>query len=368
MKVRNYAYCFFIGMLFLLLLGACIDLISLNISDENLQKIVIQAKIQKGTPSIIEVEVSKSAGSIEFFNAQKISDAKVKVIDQTQRSISIPKADFGSYFLLWTNNREFEIIRGNSYQLEVQLPNGELYQSNFEKIYGVPEALRLDVELETKNVLNEVGTIISQDFMQIFVGTPLRHPDEAENAYLKWDMEGVFLLREVPPPFPGPDPKSCYISEALRLDKVHVFNGLEATFTSNNIERLMIYEEPVSWHYSLGYYLTIYQQSLSKGAYKYWNSVKQVAEREGSLFETPPGKINSNIYNINNSSEEVLGYFYVTEIDTIRRLIKPEDVNYPSQICTPFLGEEKYATAPDYCKNCLLWPNSSTQKPYYWIE
>ena len=351
-----------ISFLILIVFGSCIDIISVSLEEDNPQKVVVQASIRKGNPSIIEVYLSQSADFLKITNAIQISGARVKILDKAQKSIDVIEREPGFYQTSWTNNGDFNIERGESYQLEIEMPDGKIYHSEFEPIYAVPKVDSIHINIETRSILNEQENIVESAFIQFQVETPLKHPSEAEKAYLKWDMEGVFRINELLPPGPFPNPKSCYISEFIGVDQVNVFNGFETSRAK--LDDYLIYEEPMNWHYSAGYYLTVYQQSLSKGAYEYWQLVGDVASREGSLFETPAGKIVSNIYNVNDAEEEVLGYFYVTEVDTIRRHITAEDANYPQQPCTPYTYEE----APSYCRQCLDWPKSSTIKPDYWID
>ncbi len=360
--MMNRYFPFLLGIMMLSLWGGCVDDIPLEVPEGNTQKLVIQASIMKGNPSVIEVLLSHSADFVQYFNARQISGASVKILDETQRSLLIPEARPGLYRLAWVNDGDFEIARGQTYQLEVQLPTGASYLSSLERIYAVPAATDIHIGLQTRSVLNEAENIVETPFIQFLIETPLKHPDETEKAYLKWDMEGVFRLIELEAPIPIPGPQTCYISESIGLGQVHVFNGFETS--DDRLTNHLIYEEAINWNYSAGYYLTVYQQSLSKGAYEYWNKVSEVSAREGSLFEPPPGKIKSNIYNVDDEQEQVLGYFYATEVDSIRRFIQPQEANSPSAPCFAYT----YETADDYCRNCLLWPNSTLRKPDYWVE
>lgn len=355
-------YIFFLGVLILFWESSCIDIISLDTPELNPQKIVIQASVKKGNPSLIEVYINQSAEFVKIASGIQISGASVKLLDEAQRSILIPEQKPGFYKLNWTNNTDFDIEVGKSYQLHVEHPDGNIYQSDFDRIHAVPEAKGINIGLETRDVLNEQENIITTQFIKFLMETSLKHPVEENKAYLKWDMEGVYQYLELPAPIPIPGPKTCYIYESIGLDKVNIFNGFETS--TPELENHLLFEEPINGSYSVGYYLTVYQQSLSKTSYEYWEQVREVSAREGSLFESPPGKIKSNIYNINDETEQVLGYFYTTEIDTIRRLIRASDVNYPKQPCTGFTYEE----APNTCRNCLLWPNSTTRKPSFWVD
>jgi hypothetical protein len=55
------------------------------------------------------------------------------------------------------------------------------------------------------------------------------------------------------------------------------------------------------------------QYSLSKGAYNYWNQKKVDLLETGGMYTTQPGQPVSNIRNVNDPEEVVLGYFWASE-------------------------------------------------------
>jgi len=359
MHLQTNCFCL-LGVLFLLA-TACIDPVEVDVPGSNVRKPVIQGSIKLGAPSLIEVSLHRSADFISYYNAAPIEGAAVHIEDQGGNRLQIPQEKPGFYRLNWTNDGQFDIVRGGAYRLLVQLADGKVYESEYEQIRAVPRADSIEVRTEVRQELNETENIIDVAYIQFLIDTPLQHPDETERAYLKWEFEGAFKLIELLSPAPLPPPqKTCYISEKIRLDVVSIFNGHEAT--SPRLQQFQILEEPVNWNYYRAYYLTVYQQSLSREAYTYWSQVKEVTARTGSLFEAPPGKVITNLHNPSNPEEEVLGFFYVTEVDTIRRLIRPEEAGTPRGFCEVFTYEE----AEDFCRNCLLYPNSSLQKPAYW--
>ena len=362
MRNKTTTYLLLLCVFTLLFGESCVDLISIDIEESNPQKTVIQASIKKGSPSEIEVFISQSAEFVKIASGKKVSGANVQILDENQKSLLIPEKEPGYYQLRWNNDGDFDIDRGKSYQLLVELADGNVFRSEFDRIHAVPEANDVHIQLEAREVLNSEENIITTTFIQFLIETPLKHPEEEDKAYLKWDMEGVYKLVELPKPIPIPCPKTCYISEFVALDQVNVFNGFETS--ANKVSDYMLYEEPINAQFSAGYYLTVFQQSLSESSYKYWEQVHDVSSREGSLFESPPGKIRSNIHHSNDETNQVLGYFYVTEVDTIRIYISPDDAGRPSEPCSSFTYED----SPKYCQNCLEWPKSSLVKPAYWIE
>ena len=130
------------------------------------------------------------------------------------------------------------------------------------------------------------------------------------------------------------------------------------------ISPFFIMEEPVTHKISSGYILTAFQQSLSTEAFQYWDKVSQVISRSGGFLETPPGKIQGNISQVGDPNIEVLGLFYASDVDTQRVLVSVTDFPFSVRgFCSRFAS---YEEASEACRNCLLWPNSTYERPSFW--
>ncbi len=51
------------------------------------------------------------------------------------------------------------------------------------------------------------------------------------------------------------------------------------------------------------------QYSLGEEAFHYWNELKKTSQEQGFLFDRQPALLKSNIHNVNDESEIVLGFF-----------------------------------------------------------
>ena len=60
------------------------------------------------------------------------------------------------------------------------------------------------------------------------------------------------------------------------------------------------------------YYLAIGQQSLSRGAYQYWQTVQALTGNVGSVFDATPATLTGNISNVNVNGPPMPGYFQVS--------------------------------------------------------
>jgi len=134
------------------------------------------------------------------------------------------------------------------------------------------------------------------------------------------------------------------------------------------LEKQFIIEEELNHRFARGYYLTVRQQSISEEAFEYWESIRKVVDISGNFFEAPPGKIRGNFSNTADPEEDVFGYFSAIQEDTIRLFVSPADIN---EVILPLCpGSVAVGQEPPrfICFECLLLPNSSSQKPDYWIQ
>lgn len=354
----------YIGIICLLFLGSCIDEIDFEIEEEVIKKTVIQGSVIAGEPSVISVSVGKSADFITANNGSPIVDAEVLIRDKNGASLIINPSESGKYEAEWVNDAAFSIETGKSYQLSVTLRSGEEYLSTFEPLISVPKVTQVDVVFETRQELNEEENIVQVPYVEFLVHTPLRPAPDQPKTYLKWDLEGNYRFKEIPAAIPF-ESKTCFYFEKMSLGKVLTISELD--LNQEYLSQYFVMDTRANHRFANGFYLTVIQQSLSRKAYEYWNMVKQVSERTGSIFEAPPGKIISNIHNENDPEEEILGYFYLTQTDTLRRLIKPADAGSPREFC---FGKVRMEGDRDTtsCEDCLRFPSSTITQPEWWIE
>jgi len=354
-------------LFFLCLLGllpACVDEIPLPAPGEAAPPLVIQGRVSKGEPSLIRVQLSLAASFAADDFPERISGAQVSAVDRDGRELLVPEVDKGLYERLVGADEPQSIEIGRAYQLQVRLPDGRIYHSDFESILPVPRPDSLSYTAITRAAINESGNIEEVPVLQVYLYSPLTLAGTAGKPALKWDFTGVWQLRETDTGSPA-GARSCYVSQGINLDRVVVLDGREVD--ADYLDRRFLLEEPIDHRFAVGYYLTVIQQSLSPAAYTYWSQVAAVTERSGGLFEKPPASVPGNIRNIADPAEKVLGFFYAGAADTLRKRISlPSDLrprpNCPANL-SPSMG---IGQVPEECLNCLLWPTSVLQRPPYW--
>ncbi len=361
MNIRIFLIC-------LLLFTSCLDEISFATDDSNDGNLVVQAKLTKGNPSTIHVQIHQinTLQGENAINPIEVNVQNVRLTNDLGQTLELKQTmGSSSYFEeIPINDPQFSVETGQSYQLNVLTQEGDEIVSTFEPILPTPSMNSIGFEIKKGVVLDRFEDEATFDFLEYHVSTDLT-TFNGERPFLKWNFEGAYQVWDLQPPEdipPFPPRDLCYVKEKLNENKVVVFDS--NLVEDEQLQQFAVLEEFLNSRYVYGYYLTVFQESLSEGAYHYWNQVAQVTDRSGGLFETPAGEIESNFTNLNRTENVIYGYFYAVERDTLRRYIPPSEVNYPLHLCGEFT--QTYEDAPAQCKDCLLWENSSFEKPDYW--
>ena len=194
--------------------------------------------------------------------------------------------------------------------------------------------------------------IDESDDVVIFVNTPLL--GEGQETYLTWNVSGEWRMSEIGNIFND----ICYITETIDFGNAPVFSSEDAS--GDFLPDQEIFTRGVDHRFHDTYLFFIYQQSLTKTAYEFWNAVNLEINRTGDIFETPPANVRGNISNVDNPTEEVLGLFYATAVDTSLLFVRGSEVENPQPECRPF------PPPPAYCNNCLLRDGATITRPDYW--
>ena len=349
------------------LTASCLDQIELDQPERPSRGMVIQGRISLGDPIVIEANVNELF--VYTTNLPNpIGGATVKIYNDQNQSLTLITNYDGTYYRsIPRNTPEFVVNEGGSYQLEVLLPNGKRYLSGWESMLQTPSIDSLNYSIVQREVPTQIGTLTLEDFLAFEVSGSFSAPNDTRRSMLYWEIDQSFRLTEAPtnPAYVNNAPRVCYLSYRLISDNVRVLDGREAG--QGYFTRYPIQETRLDYRFAEGYYLTVLQHRLSEGAFTYLNQVSQLLASRGTLFDSPPGSISTNMSSPTNPDELVYGYFYATSPDTLRLYLSPEELNNPARYCP--LPPPDGAPAPvTVCDDCFISSSASTQKPPYWIE
>ncbi len=340
-----------------LLLSSCLDEIELKNQRFETKAVIIQGRLILGAPSLVEVSVQRVGDIDGSETAIHIGSAKVTLEQADGTSIEVPEVNTAKLYRasIPTNQGTFKVQTGQTYRIKVSLLDGRQYESEFEPLLAVPELEKTNYTIQDLTLPDKKGFLTKATYLRFWVNSKLKAANNPDRSRLRWELNAVYRLSDN-------IPKVCYNYEPQRVDKVFIYEG--PGLQLERLDTFYLADVRLDHRFAEGFYLTVLQESLSPTAFTYWDQVKTLAERSGSMFEEPAGKIVSNLRS-KNPAEEVYGYFYATAQDTLRMYIRPEQVGMPTKYCPqppqPRIG-------PTICDNCLLQTGSSLTKPNFWIE
>jgi len=367
-SIKSYLKNLSLAVHLLWILTGCIEPTDITTSTDQIT--VINGRLTNATnyPAHIWVETSTSEQS----ERAPVKNASVLIRDDTGTEILFYYNKSQACYLPKSN---FVGSQGTSYQLEVNIGD-QVYQSNFQKLPSVNSTDESYFQFEKSTSLTSAGVLLEEHSVQVYNNVNL--PASNEPYYLRWDVEEVYLFSEIPvPSVPFYSPQNCFISVLNLPSKINLIANTKGE--SRQLDSIKIINHVLDETFSGNHYFGIFQASITKEAYEYWQKIDQTVNRTGSLFEIAPATITGNIKNCNNESEQVLGFFEVASMDSTALLIKHGDLPiHVSPECRPkpydFFRSLPYncmtcvinAGVDPECVNCLLKPNSTKKIPSYY--
>lgn len=297
----------------------------------------------------------------------KISGAEIYVTTGGGQRYLLREFKTGLYK---TDSTIFRGQPGEIYTLHI-ISNGREYQSDPYIMEPVPDIDSIYFEKQQVLVNNATETV---DGIMIYLDS-----EEGQNEYYRWDFEETWKFRV-------PNPKKyIYINDSNIIPVARINDYCWKSKKSDEVMVQSVLQNqgnriksvPVNFIASdksdrllIQYSIVVKQYSISKKEFDFWSNMKKVNESGGDIFETQPFPVISNIHNINDPEEKVLGYFQVSAMRECRKNIlfreivrlglpiyhypceriemSPDDYPRPNPFVPPITWNEIYDM---YCKN-----------------
>ncbi|MCF8225163.1 MAG: DUF4249 domain-containing protein [Bacteroidales bacterium] len=288
------------------------------------------------------------------------------------------------------------IVYGMQYELSIITPDGNEYLSDPETLLRPMDIDSIYYHLE-KMVSSTPGDTLSG--IRFYLDYSFDHEI---SLYNRWELIETYEFQN--PNYQGyiydvdrklkplPDELSdrqCWITNPIReiytQSTLNVSGGVYRRyplhFVSNETQQLL--------H---GYSLLVRQYTLTKGAYTYWNAMKNNSNAAG-IFDKQPVLAPSNICNISDEDEYVIGYFSISGarqqrifIENVEGLEIVEKIfcfpkfelgslyyisrdllpRYLSRATWPEDGKVYLGEVALHCLDCREYKNSEPDPPDFW--
>ncbi len=292
-----------------------------------------------------------------------VLDANVYLTDDAGNSSTLINAGGGVYK---TDSIEFKGAIGRAYVLHIETNSGKEYESDPCMMYPVPEIDRIYFAKDQQLINNGTQSL---DGIRIYLDSK----EGTGNQYYRWSYEETWKFK-VPYPkkydyisnpyFPNSPSfipvkyikEFCWKSD--RSDEVLINSMSGARKGGLKNQNVAFVPTGITDKLLIQYSIQVNQYSISKSEYEFWNKINQINETGNDIFARLPYTVTSNIKNVNNSSERVLGYFQVSAISQKRKYILPKDLDFmglPSYSNPCKLLKLDLSFFPSSCLNCPPW-------------
>jgi len=193
---------------------------------------------------------------------------------------------------------EFSPSSGESYQLFIELSDGQQYTSGFEMMQPSAHLDSIYYEIKKNDPIN---TGYSQDGLQLLVDVRTENTE----GHLLWTFNETW---EFTVPYGSGNEFRCWNHRAS-----HSFiTGSSSALIEPRIDRQRINFIPFSDNrLYIKYSMILNQFSISQEAFQFLGKLQKLSRQQGTIFSQTPYSLPGNVENLTNPKEQVLGYFFV---------------------------------------------------------
>jgi Domain of unknown function (DUF4249) len=315
------------AFLFLVAIASCIDPYIPNL--KNYKSLLVVEGLITNENSSYKIKLYRTT-SQEYSDPEKVTDAIVYITDGDGIKTDLQNCSDGYYM---TDSTSFTGVIGQKYTLKILTSDGKEYKSE--------ECTMLPVSGIDK-LYYEKGEEISGNLGETFSGIKifLNSADATGmNQYFRWTFEEVWKII-----MPGSQKYTYAKINDTTFTFRTVSGGKDVCWKKNQSTEIITNSLSVGENYlnnqqiqfiapvksdrlTKQYSILVKQYSVSKKEYDFWNNLKKVGESGGDIFASQPYTVISNIHNVNNLSEMVLGYFEVSAVSRKRIFITGHELD-----------------------------------------
>jgi hypothetical protein len=293
-------------------------------------------------------------------NVPEFAEAvRVTLIDGSGREYPYREAETGTWRM-----GSFAGRQGETYRLEVELPDGRIIESASQTM---PARVPLDsLYFKTSRVeqLTSYGIGVERSYVDVFANFSI--PDQSPKPFLRWDVDEVFMVPDIPQPWnPFDEFNVCFF---YRKTPAEIINLVDATnLEPGPVQGLQVSRTLLDWTFWDRHCFNVYQLSTSEEALRYWEKASGLVFQTGSIFDIQPGRLQGNLKMRNEPLTPVYGFFEVAaqslaRVNTYRQLLGPY---FPKPLCAQDQIYGLYGLE-DYCYDCRLIEGATLNRPIYW--
>lgn len=334
----------------LLLVVACIDPSQIDIPESDNILVVEGIITTDEGPYTVSLSRTAKFGSVFDGVIGRVTGALVLVRDNEGQVAEFTETLEGIY----QSPTDFRGEVGKTYTLQIETSLGARYSSLPQTIIEGPEIDSVIVRYRRDPSADPVNFVSGVEVFSQF-----QDPGDQRNFFL-WEIEGTHIIRTFPERFsvPGPPrmpaPKDCcdrcWINENL-LNQSNVFS--DEQLNGQTITAPVGFLVDDGLRFTEKYYANVRQYSMNEEAFNFYTLIQSQVEIDGDLFDPPPARIRGNIINLDDPTEDIIGFFSAFGIQE-RAVFIDRDILEDSQRAVEILDD------------CRTLPTATIDPPDFW--
>jgi len=315
---------YFILLIALVCLYSCLEPFNPQLRESESSFLVVDGIItdQPG-PYIVKITRSAAIGEETEF----VSGVDMSIEEENGVTETLTETSSGIYQTGGIQGKE-----GKRYRLNFNYL-GQQYQSSWQKIYASPVIDSIYYKAEKRGTTDRDNDVYG---VQFFIAN---HGTEDGTKYFRFEWDETWRIgvaRGITDDYVGRDSitpttkrfiTTCWKSAETRSLNLGTTLGLSKNVLSGHKLGFITGEEA---RFTRKYSTLIKQYTLSEEEYLFWKYLKEANEEIGGLFGKQPAKVVSNVTNLSNPSETILGYFSASGLAEKRLFVGTG--NLPSEL------------------------------------
>ena len=319
----------FILLAFLTVIVGCTEVYDLE--TKNFESLLVVEATITDELKPQQIKLSKTY-RLESNEPNEVSNAQVWVEAGTGQQFDFAQTEPG----LYTSVNSFQAEAGTNYTLHVVLSDGTTYVST-------PEVVPPSSEIESLNAALE--TVNGEQGIQVYANSST---NGSSATYFKYDYEETYKI--IVPFYSGLDLSLINVDGTnglfYELELVPKPEDVKTCYSSNKSTEIIqtslndsqnnsVVQFPVRFIRSDNsilrerYSILVTQNVQSVEAYNFYKILKEIGTIENIFTDNQPGFIQGNMTAVDNSQENVIGFFQVTSTSTKRIYFYHGDFGIP---------------------------------------
>ncbi len=310
---------------------SCIEKYDFNVINQ-VEGLVVEASISDlsfaeslSWPSdgrYFKVKLSKT-NDVDNQRDERVSQAEVKLRSKSGAEYMYTEDPLlpGEYFL---RDEFFRAERDEEYQLEITLPDGQLFTSNWESLPSKSHPLgSVDyIETSPNKYVYEAGERVVKSIRGIDVRMRVTDFSDSEKRFFRWTFDPFWTYAAALVADPASPAKQCYVTSDYYLDDFVLAELKRGDYS----QKLFFLETGSNWRLYKHFSTIIHQEELSESYYQFWKDLEAQKDK-GGLYDQPPFGLITNFTNT-NGNWTVNGYFGIVSESASRWTFDPDDLSY----------------------------------------